>query len=166
MLQNRCLGTLSVGGLSLVYRSWLTLAVIPPATVIRSHTAGILSGLPGNLHKSFAHVDPGNQMAAGPGQFYRKVPQAQESLNYLSPALSTSSDVSARSATSRVMAPLPSTDAKSRTRRRRRPAMRGVPRDRRAISLAPSAVTSTFITLSHTDNHAMACVVLEGNTSS
>jgi hypothetical protein len=37
MLQNRCLGTLSVGGLSLVYRSWLTLAVI------LSHTAVILS---------------------------------------------------------------------------------------------------------------------------
>jgi hypothetical protein len=46
MLQNRCLGTLSVGGLSLVYRSWLTLAVIPRVTtnVILSNTAVILSG--------------------------------------------------------------------------------------------------------------------------
>ena len=57
-----------------------------------------------------------------------------------SPAASTSSAASALSATARSIAAAPSTDAKSRTRRNSRPAMRGVPRARRAISLAPSAV--------------------------
>jgi hypothetical protein len=36
----------------------------------------------------------------------------------------------------------PATEAKSRTRRSSRPAMRGVPRARRAISLAPSSGSS------------------------
>ena len=39
-----------------------------------------------------------------------------------------------------------STAAKSRTRRNRRPAMRGVPRERRAISAAPSGLMATFST--------------------
>ena len=56
------------------------------------------------------------------------------------PAASTSSAISARSAAARSIAVAPSTSAKSRTRRSSRPAMRGVPRARRAISLAPSAV--------------------------
>ena len=38
------------------------------------------------------------------------------------------------------------TAAKSRTRRSRRPAMRGVPRERRAISAAPSGLIATFST--------------------
>ena len=38
--------------------------------------------------------------------------------------------------------PRPSTTAKSRTRRSSRPAMRGVPRERRAISLAPSSASA------------------------
>jgi Holliday junction DNA helicase RuvB len=41
----------------------------------------------------------------------------------------------------------PSTAAKSRTRRKSRVATRGVPRDRRAISIAPSAVSSMPRTL-------------------
>src|SRR5665647_3478241 len=56
------------------------------------------------------------------------------------PAASTSSSPSALSAILRSIALLPSTWAKSRTRRSSRPAMRGVPRARRAISLAPSGV--------------------------
>ena len=59
------------------------------------------------------------------------------------PAASTSKKASARSATSRVTVAAPSTSAKSRTRRKSRPAMRGVPRARRAISLAPSGLTAT-----------------------
>ncbi|GJE15279.1 hypothetical protein FOHLNKBM_6362 [Methylobacterium longum] len=56
-----------------------------------------------------------------------------------SPAPSTSSSCSARSAIARVTVSASATIAKSRTRRSRRPAIRGVPRARRAISLAPSA---------------------------
>ena len=43
----------------------------------------------------------------------------------------------------RVMVPSPFTWAKSRTRRSIRLAMRGVPRDRRAISMAPSGWMGT-----------------------
>ena len=60
-----------------------------------------------------------------------------------SPAWSMASRWSARAATSRVTVPSPSTSAKSRTRRSRRLAMRGVPRERRAISAPPSASSFT-----------------------
>ncbi len=55
------------------------------------------------------------------------------------PSASTFSMSIAASATSRVISPPARTWAKSRTRRSRRLAMRGVPRERLAISLAPSA---------------------------
>ena len=48
-------------------------------------------------------------------------------------------------AASRSMVPWPRTSAKSRTRRRRRLAMRGVPRARRAISRAPSSCSTASI---------------------
>jgi hypothetical protein len=64
----------------------------------------------------------------------------------IGPSPSTSSCRSARSATSAVTALALSTAAKSRTRRSRRPAIRGVPRERRAISAAPSEVMATFST--------------------
>ena len=57
---------------------------------------------------------------------------------------STSSMRSARSATSTVTRPVAFTSAKSRTRRRSRLAMRGVPRERLAISSAPPASIATF----------------------
>ena len=55
------------------------------------------------------------------------------------------SRVSAESASSRVSRPSPSTSAKSTTRRNSRPAMRGVPRARAAISESPSASAATPI---------------------
>ena len=58
--------------------------------------------------------------------------------------MSTSSMMSAESATARVMRPSAFTSANSRTRRNRRLTMRGVPRERRAISIAPSALISAF----------------------
>src|SRR6185503_19841610 len=54
------------------------------------------------------------------------------------PAASTSSALSAWSAMARSTELASAAEAKSRTRRSRRPAMRGVPRARRAISLARS----------------------------
>src|SRR4029453_17779794 len=55
-----------------------------------------------------------------------------------SPERSTSSIASASIATSRVISPPARTSAKSRTRRNSRLTMRGVPRERRAISSAPA----------------------------
>ena len=60
------------------------------------------------------------------------------------PSRSISNARSASSATSRVMTPSALTSAKSRTRRSIRLAMRGVPRERRAISIAPSGAMETF----------------------
>ena len=59
------------------------------------------------------------------------------------PSWSTSNAVSAWSATPWVITPPARTWAKSRTRRRRRLAIRGVPRARRAISAAPAASMGT-----------------------
>ena len=56
-----------------------------------------------------------------------------------SPCSSISSRRSAPPAIARLMTPSPVTCAKSRTRRSRRLAMRGVPRERRAISPHPSS---------------------------
>ena len=64
-----------------------------------------------------------------------------------SPSLSTSSRLRATPATAASTVILPSTAAKSRTLRNSRPATRGVPRDRRAISADPSAVMSMFSSL-------------------
>src|SRR6202030_73634 len=62
------------------------------------------------------------------------------------PAASTSSALSAWSAMARSIEVASAADAKSLTRRNSRPAMRGVPRARRAISLAPSGVMPIFST--------------------
>ena len=59
------------------------------------------------------------------------------------PWSSTSSSAHASRATAAVMSPSARTCAKSRTRRSRRFAMRGVPRLRRAISAAPSGSIGT-----------------------
>jgi hypothetical protein len=60
------------------------------------------------------------------------------------PSTSTSSILSAASATLFETVPSPLTCAKSRTRRSRRLATRGVPRERCAISVAPASSSSTF----------------------
>ena len=70
--------------------------------------------------------------------------------NFLSitsrPMLSTSSIVSAESATTWLIVPSALTSAKSRTLRKSLLTIRGVPRERIAISVAPSGEISTFIT--------------------
>ena len=58
--------------------------------------------------------------------------------------MSTSSIASASSATARVISPSARTSAKSRTRRSSRLTIRGVPRERRAISCAPAGSIAIF----------------------
>ena len=72
---------------------------------------------------------------------------ARSSLRSMSskPALSTPIQASAASAIARVTRPSALIWAKSRTRRRRRLAMRGVPRERRATSAAPDWSVAIFM---------------------
>ena len=62
------------------------------------------------------------------------------------PRPSTSSRISASSATLASTTASPPTEAKSRTRRSRRLATRGVPRERLAISAPPSLAIDIFST--------------------
>jgi len=82
----------------------------------------------------------------GPPSNFSTIESSSSRASRSRPCSSISSSVSASRAISVEIEPSWRTCATSRTRRRIRFAIRGVPRERRAISTAPSGLMATFST--------------------